>query len=74
VPLRLTRGADASAWAIAGNDQHGREGLEPGGDKMGLTHVTCQFHNLPVAFSDRESQKLWHRGYPETRGGEYSIP
>jgi alkanesulfonate monooxygenase SsuD/methylene tetrahydromethanopterin reductase-like flavin-dependent oxidoreductase (luciferase family) len=53
VPLRLTLGADASEWAIAGNYQDCREGLERCRDEMGLTHVTCQFHNLPEAFSAR---------------------
>jgi alkanesulfonate monooxygenase SsuD/methylene tetrahydromethanopterin reductase-like flavin-dependent oxidoreductase (luciferase family) len=47
VPLRLTLGADATAWAIAGNYQDCREGLARCRDEMKLTHVTCQFHNLP---------------------------
>jgi alkanesulfonate monooxygenase SsuD/methylene tetrahydromethanopterin reductase-like flavin-dependent oxidoreductase (luciferase family) len=47
VPLRLTFGADATEWAIAGNYQDCREGLQRCRDAMGLTHVTCQFHNLP---------------------------
>jgi len=53
VPLRLTLEADASEWAIAGNYQDCREGLTRCRDEMGLTHVTCQFHNLPEALSDR---------------------
>ena len=53
VPLRLTLGTDASEWAIAGNYQDCREGLERCRDEMGLTHVTCQFHNLPEALSAR---------------------
>ncbi len=53
VPLRLMLGADAAAWAIAGNYQDCREGLERCRDEMGLTHVTCQFHNLPEAVSAR---------------------
>jgi alkanesulfonate monooxygenase SsuD/methylene tetrahydromethanopterin reductase-like flavin-dependent oxidoreductase (luciferase family) len=53
VPLRLTLGADASEWAIAGNYQDCRKGLERCRDEMGLTHVTCQFHNLPEALSAR---------------------
>ena len=53
VPLRLTLGADALEWAIAGNYQDCRAGLERCRDEMGLTHVTCQFHNLPEALSAR---------------------
>ena len=53
VPLRLTLGADAAEWAIAGNYQDCREGLTRCRDAMGLTHVTCQFHNLPEALPAR---------------------
>jgi hypothetical protein len=53
VPLRLTLGADATEWAIAGNYQDCREGLQRCRDEMGLTHVTCQFHNLLDDFADR---------------------
>ena len=53
VPLRLTLGADAAEWAIAGNYQDCREGLTRCRDEMGLTHVTCQFHNLPGALPAR---------------------
>jgi alkanesulfonate monooxygenase SsuD/methylene tetrahydromethanopterin reductase-like flavin-dependent oxidoreductase (luciferase family) len=53
VPLRLTLGADALEWAITGNYQDCREGLERCRDEMGLTHVTCQFHNLPDVLSAR---------------------
>ena len=53
VPLRLTLGTDASEWAIVGNYQDCREGLARCRDEMGLTQVTCQFHNLPEALSAR---------------------
>lgn len=36
-----------------GNYQDCREGLRRCRDDMGLTHVTCQFHNLPEALSAR---------------------
>ena len=50
VDLRLTFAAE---WAILGNYQDCREGLVRCRDAMGLTHVTCQFHNLPEALSAR---------------------
>jgi len=53
VPLRLTLDTDASEWAIAGNYQDCREALRRCRDEMGLTHVTCQFYNLPEALSAR---------------------
>jgi alkanesulfonate monooxygenase SsuD/methylene tetrahydromethanopterin reductase-like flavin-dependent oxidoreductase (luciferase family) len=53
VPLRLTLGTDATEWAIAGNYENCREGLRRCRDEMGLTHVTCQFHNLPETLSAR---------------------
>jgi alkanesulfonate monooxygenase SsuD/methylene tetrahydromethanopterin reductase-like flavin-dependent oxidoreductase (luciferase family) len=53
VPLRLTFGTDATEWAIAGNYQDCREGLTRCRDELGLTHVTCQFHNLPEDLSAR---------------------
>ena len=73
MPLRLTLGADASEWAIAGNYQDCREGLARCRDEMGLTHVTCQFHNLPESLSARHrvSRRLWVRGDPEARDVEY---
>src|SRR5262245_392720 len=53
VPLRLTLGADVAEWAIVGNYQDCREGLTRCRDEMGLTHVTCQFHNCPETLSAR---------------------
>lgn len=53
VPLRLTFGTDATEWAIAGNYADCREGLARCRDELGLTHVTCQFHNLPENLSAR---------------------
>jgi len=53
VPLRLTLGTDAVDWAIMGNYQDCCEGLARCRDAMGLTHVTCQFHNLPEALTAR---------------------
>ncbi|HEY7495626.1 MAG TPA: LLM class flavin-dependent oxidoreductase [Candidatus Tectomicrobia bacterium] len=53
VHLRLTLGDDATAWAILGNYQDCRERLERCREESGLTHVTCQFHNLPDALPAR---------------------
>lgn len=53
VHLRLTLGADAPEWAILGNYRDCREGLTRCRDELGLTHVTCQFHNLPDELSAR---------------------
>lgn len=53
VHLRLALGEDASEWAILGNYQDCRETLERCRDEIGLTHVTCQFHNLPDDLSVR---------------------
>jgi alkanesulfonate monooxygenase SsuD/methylene tetrahydromethanopterin reductase-like flavin-dependent oxidoreductase (luciferase family) len=53
VPLRLTLAEDAADWAILGNYQNCRERLERCREESGLTHVTCQFHNLPVDLSAR---------------------
>jgi alkanesulfonate monooxygenase SsuD/methylene tetrahydromethanopterin reductase-like flavin-dependent oxidoreductase (luciferase family) len=51
VPLRLTLGDDAAEWAILGNYQDCRERLERCREESALTHVTCQFHNLPEDLS-----------------------
>lgn len=53
VRLRLTLGEDAPEWAILGHYQDCRAGLARCRDEMGLTHVTCQFHNLPDDLSAR---------------------
>jgi len=46
-------GTSEKSGAIAGNYQDCREGLQRCRDAMGLTHVTCQFHNLPDDFAAR---------------------
>ncbi len=53
VGLRLKLGEDASEWAILGNYEDCREGLGRCRDDLGLTHVTCQFYNLPEDLSAR---------------------
>ena len=53
VGLRLTLGEDAAEWAILGNYADCREGLMRCRDEIGLTHVTCQFYNLPEDLSAR---------------------
>ena len=53
VGLRLTLEDDAAEWAILGNYADCREGLVRCRDEMGLTHVTCQFYNLPEDLSAR---------------------
>lgn len=53
VGMRLNLGEDASEWAILGNYDDCRQGLVSCRDDMGLTHVTCQFYNLPDDFSAR---------------------
>jgi alkanesulfonate monooxygenase SsuD/methylene tetrahydromethanopterin reductase-like flavin-dependent oxidoreductase (luciferase family) len=53
VRLRLTLGNDAAEWAILGNYQDCRERLARCSAESGLTHVTCQFHNLPEDLSAR---------------------
>ncbi len=47
VDLRLTLGEDAAEWAILGSYRDCCAGLTRCREEMGLTHVTCQFHNLP---------------------------
>ncbi len=51
--VRLTLGDDAMEWAILGNYHDCREGLARCRDAIGLTHVTCQFYNLPEDLSAR---------------------
>ncbi len=53
VGLRLMLGDDATEWAILGNYQECRESLARCRDAMGLTHVTCQFYNVPEELSAR---------------------
>lgn len=53
VGLRLTLGDDATEWAILGNYQDCREGIARCRDEMGLTHITCQFYNLPQDLAAR---------------------
>ncbi len=53
VGLRLTLEGDAAEWAILGNYADCCEGLARCRDAMGLTHVTCQFYNLPEDLSAR---------------------
>jgi len=53
VGLRLSLGEDAPEWAILGNYDDCREGLRRCREELGLTHVTCQFHNLPDDLSAR---------------------
>ena len=53
VGMRLKLGDDASEWAILGNYDDCREGLARCRDDIGLTHVTCQFYNLPEDLSAR---------------------
>ena len=51
VPLALElRSDDVAEWAIMGNYSHILNGLRHCGDTVGLTHVTCQFYNLPADF------------------------
>jgi alkanesulfonate monooxygenase SsuD/methylene tetrahydromethanopterin reductase-like flavin-dependent oxidoreductase (luciferase family) len=53
VGMRLTLGDDATEWAILGNYQDCLESLARCRDETGLTHVTCQFYNLPAALAAR---------------------
>jgi hypothetical protein len=43
----------SGCWAILRNSQDCRERLERCRDESGLTHVTCQCHNLPGDLSAR---------------------
>lgn len=53
VGLRLSLDEDAPQWGILGNYRDCLEGLTRCRDDIGLTHVTCQFHNLPDDLSAR---------------------
>ncbi|MBI3326423.1 MAG: LLM class flavin-dependent oxidoreductase [Nitrospinae bacterium] len=62
VRLRLTLQGDASEWAILGNYQDILEGLARCQDKIGLTHVTCRFQNLP---DDRSARLEYLQSFGE---------
>ena len=61
VPLALElRSEDVSEWAIMGNYSHILDGLRYCEDTVGLTHVTCQFYNLPTDF---DAKLDWLQGF-----------
>ena len=61
LPLELNA-ESATSWAIAGNHADCLEGLRRCRDEVGLTHVTCQFYNLPENFPARLE---WLEGFGE---------
>ena len=58
--LPLTLGDDAAEWGILGSYQDCRERLERCREESGLTHVTCQFHDLP---EDRSARLEYLEGF-----------
>ena len=61
VPLALElRSDDVAEWAIMGNYSHILDSLRHCGDTVGLTHVTCQFYNLPADF---DAKLDWLQGF-----------
>ena len=52
----------AGEWAFLGNYGDCLEGLRRCRDELGLTHVTCQFYNLP---EDRSARLEWVQGFGE---------
>ena len=61
IPMEL-RGADAADWAILGSYAECLEGLRRCRDELNLSHVTCQFYNLP---EDLEARLEWLNGFGE---------
>ena len=56
------RREDAADWAILGNYEDCLEGLRRCRDELNLTHVTCQFYNLP---DDLTARLDWLEGFGE---------
>ena len=56
------REEDAADWAILGNYDDCLEGLKRCRDELKLTHVTCQFYNLP---EDLSARLEWLEGFGE---------
>ncbi len=52
LPLEL-REDTYDRWTISGSYQDCLAGLRRCRDELGLTHVTCQFYNLPDSFEER---------------------
>ena len=61
LPLELTE-ENAVSWTFAGSYGDCLEGLRRCRDELGLTHVTCQFHNLP---GDMSARLEWIEGFGE---------